>query len=90
MTETISSIRSLETQIGQHAKLMADRHQGALLSTTEVNPKEQCKAITLRKGTKYDGPSSEDKGERVEEKNGEDERNKKINDDLPKKDEVKQ
>ena len=40
MAETRSSIRSLETQIGQLATLMANRAKGELPSTTEVNPKE--------------------------------------------------
>ncbi|XP_062083461.1 uncharacterized protein LOC133789704 [Humulus lupulus] len=39
MTETRASIRSLETQIGQLATLMANRAQGNFPSTTEVNPK---------------------------------------------------
>ena len=57
MAETRSSIRSLETQIGQLATLMANRAKGDLPSTAEVNPKEHCKAITLRSGTNYQGPS---------------------------------
>ncbi|XP_062078458.1 uncharacterized protein LOC133782950 [Humulus lupulus] len=69
MTETRSSIRSLETQIGQLATLMANQAQGNLPSTTEVNPKgnpnEQCQAITLRSGTVYEGISVE---KRVEQK----------------------
>ena len=32
------------------ANLLTTRPQGALPSTTEVNPKEQCQAITLRSG----------------------------------------
>ena len=59
MAETRSSIRSLETQIGQLATLMANRAKGELPSTTEVNPKEQCKAITLRSGKGYDGPTAD-------------------------------
>ncbi|XP_062099882.1 uncharacterized protein LOC133805736 [Humulus lupulus] len=45
-----STTRNLETRIGQLATLMANRAQGDLPSTTEVNPKEQCQAITLRSG----------------------------------------
>ncbi|XP_062113998.1 uncharacterized protein LOC133825010 [Humulus lupulus] len=67
MTETRSSIRNLETQIGKLATLMANHAQGDLPSTTEVNPKEQCQAITLRNGKRYEGPSKErsveDKGQ---------------------------
>ena len=38
---------------------MANRAKGDLPSTTEVNPKENCKAITLRSGTNYEGPRAE-------------------------------
>ncbi|XP_062087035.1 uncharacterized protein LOC133793767 [Humulus lupulus] len=67
--KTRSSIRSLETQIGQLATLMENRAQGNFPSTTEVNPKgnlnEHCHAITLRSGTVYEGTSME---KRVEQK----------------------
>ncbi|XP_062094143.1 uncharacterized protein LOC133800207 [Humulus lupulus] len=52
MTKTRSSIRSLEKLVGQLAKLMANRNQRALPSSTVVNPKKQCQAVTLRSGTK--------------------------------------
>ena len=57
LAETKSSMRSLETQIEQLATLLSNRAPGSLPSTTEVNPKENCKAITLRSGTNYQGPS---------------------------------
>ena len=38
-------------QIGQVVNFLATRNQGALLSNTEKNSKEQVKAITLRSGT---------------------------------------
>ncbi|KAL8505928.1 hypothetical protein ACS0TY_016959 [Phlomoides rotata] len=43
------------------------QNKGKFHSTTEPNPKEHCKAIELRSGTRYQGPSlpSEDN---VEEK----------------------
>lgn len=41
------------------ATLMANRAKGDLPSTTEVIPKENCKSITLRSGTNYEGPSTE-------------------------------
>ncbi|XP_062075756.1 uncharacterized protein LOC133779873 [Humulus lupulus] len=67
MTETRAFIRSLETQIGQLATLMANQAQGNLPSTTEVTPKgnlnEQCQAITLRSGSVYKGPSMKKKVE---------------------------
>ncbi|XP_062119374.1 uncharacterized protein LOC133833134 [Humulus lupulus] len=65
MAETRSSIRNLETQMGQLATLMANRAQGNLPSTTEVNPKENCKAITLRSGKNYEGPSEKQSVEEV-------------------------
>ncbi|XP_062114643.1 uncharacterized protein LOC133825757 [Humulus lupulus] len=65
MAETRSSIRNLETQMGQLATLMANRAQGNLPSTTEVNPKENCKAITLRNGKNYEGPSEKQPVEEV-------------------------
>ncbi|KAL8513652.1 hypothetical protein ACS0TY_012949 [Phlomoides rotata] len=35
------------------------QHQkGKFPSTTETNPREHCKAIKLRSGTRYDGPSN--------------------------------
>ncbi|XP_062109416.1 uncharacterized protein LOC133820034 [Humulus lupulus] len=65
MAETRSSIRNLETQMGQLATLMANRAQGNLPSTTEVNLKENCKAITLRSGKNYEGPSEKQPVEEV-------------------------
>ncbi|XP_060965323.1 uncharacterized protein LOC133034287 [Cannabis sativa] len=64
MTETRSSIKDLQTQMGQLATQITTRSQGNLPSTAEVNPKENCKAITLRSGNKYEGP---DGGLTVEE-----------------------
>ncbi|XP_062118879.1 uncharacterized protein LOC133832571 [Humulus lupulus] len=67
MTETRSSIRSLETHIGQFSTLMTNRAQGNFLITTEVNskgnPNERCKAITLKSRTVYEGSSIEKKVE---------------------------
>ena len=53
-----SSIHNLEVQMGQLANSLATRNQGALLSNTEKNPKEQIKAITLRSGTKIQTPKA--------------------------------
>ena len=49
-----ASIRNLENQVGQLAKLMAKRPQGSLPNNTEPNPKEQCKAIMLRSRRKVE------------------------------------
>nr|GMC68384.1 uncharacterized protein LOC109154451 [Ipomoea batatas] len=48
--ESTSSIRSLENQMAQVTKTMAERPRGALPSTTENNPREKVQAITLRSG----------------------------------------
>ncbi|XP_073269608.1 uncharacterized protein [Primulina huaijiensis] len=45
-----ASIKGLENQIGQLAKMITSRDPRTLLSNTETNPKEQVKAITLRSG----------------------------------------
>ena len=43
-----TQIWNLEVQVCQLANMLNVRHQGNLPCTTEVNPKEQYKAITLR------------------------------------------
>ncbi|XP_075483776.1 uncharacterized protein LOC142523927 [Primulina tabacum] len=45
-----ATMKSLETQIGQLANALKDQNRGQLPSNTEVNPREQCKAVTLRSG----------------------------------------
>ncbi|XP_062118887.1 uncharacterized protein LOC133832580 [Humulus lupulus] len=85
MIETRSSIQSLETQVGQLAKLMADRNHGALPSSTVVNPKEQCQAVTLRSGTKYEGPIVENKGKKIEDQPVPSPAQEEVTEDLPKK-----
>ncbi|XP_073300504.1 uncharacterized protein [Primulina huaijiensis] len=45
-----ASIKGLENQIGQLAKMIASREPGTLPSNTENNPKEQVKAIELKSG----------------------------------------
>ncbi|XP_062080093.1 uncharacterized protein LOC133784817 [Humulus lupulus] len=46
--------RNLEMQVGQLANMLQSRPQGNLPSNTEVNPKEQCNAISLRSGKKLE------------------------------------
>jgi len=43
-------MRNLETQVGQLAKQMVEQQEGQFLENTQTNPKEQCKAITIRCG----------------------------------------
>ncbi|XP_073317224.1 uncharacterized protein [Primulina huaijiensis] len=45
-----ATMKSLETQIGQLATALRDQNKGQFPSNTEVNPKEQCKVVTLRSG----------------------------------------
>ncbi|KAL8514571.1 hypothetical protein ACS0TY_013602 [Phlomoides rotata] len=56
---TNNQIKTLEHQMGQMASNLGQQHQkGKFPSTTEMNPREHCKAIKLRSGTRYDGPSN--------------------------------
>src|SRR5262249_48233221 len=43
-----ASIRNIETQVGQLAKIMSERAQGTLPSNIEPNPKEHVNAIFVR------------------------------------------
>ncbi|XP_075483664.1 uncharacterized protein LOC142523818 [Primulina tabacum] len=45
-----ATMKSLETKIGQQANALKDQNKGEFPSNTEVNPREQCKAVTLRSG----------------------------------------
>ncbi|KAL8515690.1 hypothetical protein ACS0TY_014389 [Phlomoides rotata] len=64
-----TQVKNLEHQMGQLASTVREQHQkGKFPSTTETNPREHCKAIKLRSGTKYDGPSNPiDEEEKVQE-----------------------
>ncbi|KAL8504773.1 hypothetical protein ACS0TY_016094 [Phlomoides rotata] len=56
---TNNQIKTLEHQMGQMASNFGQQHQkGKFPSTTKTNPREHCKAIKLRSGTRYDGPSN--------------------------------
>ena len=57
MTKIRASITNLETQLQKLATSMYNKPQVNSPRTTEVNPKEQCKAITLRSGTMYEEPT---------------------------------
>ena len=41
-------MKSLETQVGQLANELKNQHKGKFPNDTEQNPKDHCKAITLR------------------------------------------
>ncbi|XP_073307086.1 uncharacterized protein [Primulina huaijiensis] len=55
--------KSLETQIGQLATALRDQNRGHFPSNTEVNPKEPCKAVTLRSGKELEVETSKKKVE---------------------------
>ncbi|KAL8474703.1 hypothetical protein ACS0TY_031229 [Phlomoides rotata] len=60
--------KTMEFQMGQLATIVGNmQNKGKFPSTTEPNPKEHCKAIELRSGTMYQGPSLPSE-ENVEEK----------------------
>ncbi|KAL8473444.1 hypothetical protein ACS0TY_030325 [Phlomoides rotata] len=49
--------KAMDFQLGQLATTVGNmQNKGKFPSTTEPNPKEYCKAIELRSGTKYQGP----------------------------------
>ncbi|XP_073291028.1 uncharacterized protein [Primulina huaijiensis] len=53
-----ATMKSLETQIGQLANALKDQNRGHFLSNTEVNPREQCKVVTLRSGKEIGIPDT--------------------------------
>ncbi|CAH9085226.1 unnamed protein product [Cuscuta epithymum] len=57
---TKSSIHNLEVQIGQLAQERTTREHGRFPTTTEVNPRENVMAITLRSGKQMEGPTIEE------------------------------
>ncbi|KAL8466601.1 hypothetical protein ACS0TY_035596 [Phlomoides rotata] len=70
VTQMSQQQRTTEFQMGQLATTVGNmQNKGKFPSTTEPNPKEHCKAIELRSGTKYQGPSlpSEDVEEKTTE-----------------------
>ncbi|MED6179150.1 hypothetical protein PIB30_114477, partial [Stylosanthes scabra] len=46
-----SAIRNLETQVGQIARQLSTTLPNAFPSDTQVNPRGECKAVTLRSGS---------------------------------------
>ena len=55
-----ATMKNLEVQIGQLATTINAQQRGTFPSNTKVNPKEQCKAITLRSGREIErSPSKE-------------------------------
>ncbi|KAL8470353.1 hypothetical protein ACS0TY_032998 [Phlomoides rotata] len=57
MKSNSNQMKSMEYQIEQLARTVGNmQNKGKFPSTTEPNPKEHCKAIEIRSGTKYEGP----------------------------------
>ncbi|KAL8524659.1 hypothetical protein ACS0TY_014311 [Phlomoides rotata] len=79
MKSTSSQIKNIEFQMGQLATTIGHmQNKGKFPSTTEPNPKEHCKAIELRSGTRYQGPplpnehDEEKKKDEIEQENEDD------------------
>ncbi|KAL5781937.1 hypothetical protein ACOSP7_006966 [Xanthoceras sorbifolium] len=64
-----AAIQKLEVQIGQIARETQNRAHGTLPSNTEVNPKEHCKAITLRSGKEIENTAGRDHSQQEAEAN---------------------
>ena len=62
-------MKNLETQLGQLASELKNQQKGKFSSDTEQNPRDHCKAITLRSGKEVE--SSRQKEERKEEEKAE-------------------
>src|SRR3954470_7898537 len=54
------TLKILELQVGQIHEMLSQRPQGGIPSDTEKNSREQANAITLRSGTKYEGPKQKE------------------------------
>ena len=66
-----ATMKNLEVQIGQLATTINAQQRGTFPSNTELNPKEQCKAITLRNGREIErSPSKETRSTPTDANNG--------------------
>ncbi|XP_028088313.1 uncharacterized protein LOC114288887 [Camellia sinensis] len=66
-----ATMKNLEVQIGQLATTINAQQRGTFPSNTEVNPKEQCKAITVRSRKEIErSPSKETKSTLTAVNNG--------------------
>lgn len=50
MSNSDATMKNVELQVEQIAKLLSERAQVSLPSNTEVNPREHIKVVTLRNG----------------------------------------
>ncbi|KAL8488546.1 hypothetical protein ACS0TY_024723 [Phlomoides rotata] len=86
MKSTRRQIKNMEFQMGQLATTVGHmQNKGKFPSTTEPNPKEHCKAIELRSGMRYQGPSLPN--EHDEEKKKDEIKQEAENDKVSEKDE---
>jgi len=90
-----SSIKNLQVQVRQLTKQLSEHGSGSFSANTRVNPKEQCKPITTRRGTvvalKDDGEKKKNEGvgENNDEKEGV-EKEKEKNDEVVTNEEVEE
>ncbi|XP_019175842.1 PREDICTED: uncharacterized protein LOC109171164 [Ipomoea nil] len=68
-----ASIHNLEVQVGQLAKLVAEKDRGKFPSTTEINPREGSMAVTLRSGKILNEIMKENEPTRVEKESDKEE-----------------
>ncbi|XP_019158452.1 PREDICTED: uncharacterized protein LOC109155179 [Ipomoea nil] len=68
-----ASIHNLEVQVGQLAKLVAEKDRGKFPSTTEINPREGAMAVTLRSGKILNEVMKENEPTRVEKESDKEE-----------------
>jgi hypothetical protein len=62
-----ATMKSLEVQIGQLANAVKGQSSGNFPSDTEPNPKDHCKAITLRSGKEVEAPKPQEDKTKEEE-----------------------
>ena len=58
------TICNLEIQVGQMASILSERQRGNLPSTTKLNTKKHCNAITLRSGKGLEALLKSEKSEK--------------------------
>ncbi|XP_041001613.1 uncharacterized protein LOC121247311 [Juglans microcarpa x Juglans regia] len=79
-----ATMKNRKVQIGQLATTINAQQRGTFPSNTEVNPKEQCKAIILKSGRKIERSSSkETKSTPTAENNGQSKNKVEEEDDTP-------
>ncbi|XP_047178261.1 trichohyalin-like, partial [Vigna umbellata] len=74
---TEASIRNLEIQVGQLAKNLEEKSEKKFVANTEVNPREECKAITTRSGRVLEERGHERKEQERDEGSAEKRENKR-------------